>query len=321
MRKLPEKNQIAREDRPLPRLRVAAAALIALSAAVSAQVPPDIAAKTRAAGQTMDPTSGDPYAALFPPSVWDEAIIERDLAYGSDPLHKLDVYRPKAGADKRPVLLFVHGGGFVRGDKHGAFYPDNIPLWAAREGMVGVSINYRLAPGAPWPAGAADLAAAIAWTRANIARYGGDPDRIVLFGHSAGANHVADYVGSRSVQGPEIAAIRGAVLLSPNYPEAPSETPHAYYGEDHAVNSITGTVERLGGGTSVPIFLADAEFDPDPMQATARGLRDGLCKTASGCPRYLQLADHNHFTEGMALGTEDRSLAAPLLQWMERLGS
>lgn len=292
--------------------------MLALSAAAFAQVPPDIAAKTRAAGQTMDPTSGDAYAPLFPPEAWDDAIIERDLAYGSDALQKLDVYRPRAGGDKRPVLLFVHGGGFVRGDKHGAFYPDNITLWAAREGMVGVGINYRLAPGAPWPAGAEDLAAAVAWTRANIARFGGDPERIVLFGHSAGANHVTDYVGSPSVHGPEMMAVRGAVLLSPNYPEAPSDTPHVYYGTDQSLNSIAGAVERLSAGR-VPIFLADAEFDPDPMRATARALRDGLCKTESRCPRYVHLADHNHFTEGMALGTEDRSLAAPLLEWMERL--
>lgn len=299
-------------------LRIIAAGLLALSAAAAAQVPPDIAAKTRAAGQTMDPASGEPYAALFPPAVWTDVNIARDIAYGTDALQKLDVYRPKAAGEKQPVLLFVHGGGFVRGDKHGAFYPDNVTLWAAKEGMVGVGINYRLAPDSPWPAGAKDLAAAIAWTRANIARYGGDPDRIVLFGHSAGANHVADYVGNTSVQGPEIAAIRGAVLLSPNYPQAPSDTPHAYYGSDHSLNSTGGTVKRLGA-SRVPIFLADAEFDPDPMQATARALRDGLCKVPSRCPRYVHLADHNHFTEGMALGTSDRSLAAPLLEWMGRL--
>ncbi len=97
-------------------------------------------------------------------------------AYGSDPLQKLDVFAPDAAQGKKlSVLLFVHGGGFTRGDKHGQFYPDNITLWAAKNGMVGVNIDYRLAPKDPWPAGVNDLTSAIAWTHANIARYGGIP--------------------------------------------------------------------------------------------------------------------------------------------------
>jgi len=297
---------------------VAAAALLSCCVAATAQVPPDIAEKTRAAGQSMDPATGQPYAALFPPSAWEDVTIERDVAYGNDALHKLDIYAPEQPGEKRPVLLFVHGGGFVRGDKHGAFYPDNIPLWAAKEGMVGVTINYRLAPGTPWPGGAQDLAAAIAWTRANVARFGGDPERIVLFGHSAGANHVADYVGNAEAQGAEIAAVKGAVLLSPNYFVEPSDEPHSYYGTDWELNSVAGTVKRLGA-SGVPVFLGDAEFDPDAMLATALGLREGLCATETGCPRYVHLKDHNHFTEGMALGTSDRSLSGPLLEWIAAL--
>ena len=294
-----------------------AIAFLSGSTIALAQVPPEIAASTRSFGQSMDPASGAPYAALFPPEAWEGVTIERDIAYGSDALQKLDVYTPPQGGNRRPVLLFVHGGGFVRGDKDGAFYPDNIPLWAARQGMVGVTSNYRLAPANPWPAGARDLAAAIAWTRANIARYGGDPGRIVLFGHSAGGNHVADYIGNPEVQGAEFGAVRGAILLSPNY-IAPAGEPHAYYGSDRDLNSPAGTVRRLSA-SPVPLFLGDAEFDPDPMLETARALRTGLCELPARCPRYVHLKDHNHFTEGMALGTDDQSLAGPLLEWMAGL--
>lgn len=300
------------------KFRIAAVALLALSSAAAAQVPPDIAAKTRAAGQSMDPATGQPYAALFPPSAWEGVTIERDLTYGSDPLHKLDVYRPDAPGEKRPVLLFVHGGGFVRGDKHGAFYPDNIPLWAAKEGMVGVSINYRLAPDHPWPAGAEDLGASIAWVKANIQRYGGDPGRIILLGHSAGANHVADFVGNPMPGNTDGPAVTGAILLSPNYSPTPPDKSHSYYGAQPAKGTLGDVTARLGSA-SVPVFLADAEFDPDAMHATATALRDGLCKTRTGCPRYVHLADHNHFTEGMALGTADRSLADPLVEWIAAL--
>jgi len=298
---------------------VAAAVLLTASATAMAQVPPDIAEKTRAAGQSMDPrTAGAPYAALFPPSVWEGVSIERDIAYGPDAKHKLDIYTARGDSGPRPVLLFVHGGAFVGGDKHGAFYPDNVTLWAAKQGMVGVGINYRLAPDSPWPAGARDLASAIAWVRANISRYGGDPNRIVLFGHSAGANHVADYVGATSVHGAELAGVRGAILLSPNYPTTPTSTANPYYGTNQAMNSTAGTVERLRA-SPVPIFLGDAEFDPDMMQATAAALREGLCATPERCPRYVHLKDHNHCTEGMSLGTDDQSLSGPLLEWIASL--
>lgn len=299
--------------------RVAAVFSLSCAAAAFAQVPPDIAAATRAAGQTMDPTTGRPYAQLFPPEAWEGVTIERDVAYGPDPLHKLDIFTAPQGGRDLPVLLFVHGGGFTRGDKHGAFYPDNIPLWAARHGMVGVTINHRLAPANAWPAAAEDLAAAIAWTRANIARYGGDPNRIILFGHSSGADHVADYVGNPEVQGEELAAVKGAVLLSPSYPAYPGEPgPHAYYGTEVERNSKAGSVRRLLT-SPVPLFLADAEFDPALMQETARALREGLCEDGARCPRYVHLEDHNHFTEGMALGTADQSLSGPLLEWIEAL--
>ena len=302
----------------MPAKRIAAVLLLCGSAAALAQVPPDIAEQTRAAGQTMDPASGQGYAALFPPSAWEGVDIQRDLAYGTDPLHTLDVYTMRGAGTNRPVLLFVHGGGFTRGDKDGAFHPDNIPLWAAKEGLVGITINYRLAPANPRPAGAQDLAAAIAWARANAERFGGDPDRNFLLGHTAGGNHVADYVGNPSVQGPELASVKGAALLSPNYFAAPGSEAHAYYGVDWDLNSRAGTVRRLTE-SGVPVFLADAEFDPDDMLHTAEALRSGLCATPARCPRYVHLKDHNHFTEGMALGTSDRSLADPLVQWMERL--
>jgi acetyl esterase/lipase len=298
---------------------IAAFVLLSCSAAALAQVPPDLAARIRSLGQTLDPAGSlELYAPMFGPAAWTGIEIERDIAYGSDPLQKLDVYVAEEHGTAAPVVLVVHGGGFTRGDKHGEFQPDNMTLWAARQGMVGVNINYRLAPTNPWPAGAQDLAAAIAWTRANIARYGGDPNRIVLWGHSAGANHVADYVGNSSVQGAERAGVRGAVLLSPNYPQVPGDQPHAYYGTDRDLNSIGGTVRRLRA-SEVPIFLADAQYDPEPMLATARGLREGLCEVPERCPQYLHLADHNHFTEGWAVGTDDQSLTGPLMRWISGL--
>jgi acetyl esterase/lipase len=277
-------------------LIAAACGFAVLAAASSAQVPVNIAEKVRATGQAMDPTIGQLYAPMFPKEAWAGVSIQRDIAYGSDSLQKLDVFTPDGAKGKKlPVLLFVHGGGFTRGDKHGDFYPDNITLWAAKNGMVGVNIDYRLAPKDPWPAGVKDLALAIAWTKANIVLYGGDPDRIVLFGHSAGANHVADYAAHPEVRGAE-----------------------AYYGEDADLGSASGQIPRLIA-SPYPLFYGYAEFDPQPMKATATALIEGVCQTRSRCPRSLELKDSNHFSEGMAVGTPDQQLTGPLLQWIKGL--
>ena len=95
--------------------------------------------------------------------------------------------------------MFVHGGGFVRGDKHipGSPQYDLVGAWAVRHGYVGVTMTYRLAPGHVWPAGAEDVAAAVGWLQRNIAAYGGDPGKIVVAGNSAGAVHVASYVAGQ----------------------------------------------------------------------------------------------------------------------------
>ena len=301
------------------RLMVAVCGFAVLATAASAQVPPEIAAKVRAAGQAMDPSVGSLYAPLFPKEPWPGLTQQLNIAYGSDPLQKLDVYAPEGAQGKKlPVLLFVHGGGFTRGTAHGDFYPQNIPEWAAKNGMVGISIDYRLAPKDPWPAGAKDLASAIAWTKANIAKFGGDPNRIVLFGHSAGANHVADYAAHPEVRGAEGSSVKGVVMVSPAYSLAPAARPNAYYGQDADLGSASGQITRLTA-SPYPLFYGYAEFDPAPMRATAAALIEGICKTPNRCPKSVDLKDSNHFSEGMALGTSDQQLAGPLLVWIKAL--
>jgi triacylglycerol lipase len=296
---------------------IAAAGLLATAGAASAQVPPEIAAKVRAAGHAMDPKAGADYAKMFGPDFWKGVTITRDVAYGADPLQKLDLYVPQTKGANRPVLLFVHGGGFTRGDKHGPFYPDNITAWAAKHGMVGVNIDYRLAPKNPWPAAAKDVGSAIAWVHANIARYGGDPERIVLWGHSAGANDVADYVAHSELQGPEAAYVKGAIMLSPFYAVDPGPAPkHAYYGSDRALQSAATVIAGFER-SHIPLFFADSEFDPQPFQAFVETARGTLCEVPARCPAYVHLLDRNQFTEGMSVGTSDVTLTNAIERWMK----
>jgi acetyl esterase/lipase len=126
--------------------------------------------------------------------------IERDIAYGSDPAQRLDLYRP-AQAANAPILLMVHGGGWMRGDKGANRVVDNKVVHWIPKGFILVSADYRMVPQVGPLDEADDIAKALAFVQANARDWGGDPARIVLMGHSAGAHLVALLAAS-----PEIVA-------------------------------------------------------------------------------------------------------------------
>lgn len=162
--------------------------------AVPSQVPDTIAAELLRIGRIVAPA---PTEALYAPLSEQVPLTgigtQRDIPYGPDARHLLDVFAPEPAQGGRPILVFVHGGAFIRGDRRVGDSPfnDNIAVWAVRHGMVGINITYRLAPGHPWPAAQHDLRQALQWLGEHAAEWGGDARRIVLMGHSAGAAHVA----------------------------------------------------------------------------------------------------------------------------------
>ena len=114
----------------------------------------------------------------------------RDLPYANGhERHVLDVYRLAAGCANAPVLLQIHGGGWVLGNKHEQALPLVYHL-AARDWVV-VTPNYRLSPGARFPDHLVDCKRALAWIRENIAKYGGDPSFVAVTGGSAGGHLTA----------------------------------------------------------------------------------------------------------------------------------
>ncbi len=114
-------------------------------------------------------------------------LAARGVAYGADPRQRLNIWRPTTGAKNAPVLVFFFGGSWKMGARD--FY-DFYGRVLSAQGFVVVIPDYRLTPQVRFPAFVEDGAAAVAWTRSNIAQYGGDPNRISLSGHSAGA-HIA----------------------------------------------------------------------------------------------------------------------------------
>jgi triacylglycerol lipase len=284
-------------------------------------MPPDIAAELRAIGARIEPVrTGELYAPLQPKEPYAWLSVTRDLAYGSHARNTLDVFTsPTPGAGK-PVVVFVHGGGFARGAKHtpGSPFYDNIGLWAVGYGLLGVTVNYRLAPEHTWPSGIEDMAAIVTWLETNIARYGGDPSKIFFWGHSAGAAHVADYLAS-AANATRDAGVAGAILTSGFY-DLGSEVSvwQAYYGADVSSyaerSSLPGLLE-----TTVPLLVTDAELD-DPVNFQAQAEKLTAARAAAGKPvEHLRLPGHSHISETYAVGTSDRSLSGPVLAFIRRL--
>jgi arylformamidase len=136
--------------------------------------------------QGLDDGAGDIGRFTLPPNV----RVERDVAYGTDPKQRFDVYIP-AKASHAPVMFLVHGGGWRIGDKAGRAVVENKVRHWTGAGFIVISTNYRLLPAADPITQAEDVARAVAFAQGRLAGWGGDPDRMVLVGHSAGAHLVA----------------------------------------------------------------------------------------------------------------------------------
>lgn len=252
------------------------------------------------------------FAPLHRKRAYQAPKTERDLVYGPHERHRLDIHTV-GDANSRPVLLFVHGGGFIGGDKSipGMPYYDHLGGWAVEHGMVGVTMTYRLAPDHQWPAGADDVAGAVAWIREHISDYGGDPARIVLMGHSAGATHVASCL-SRGEEG-----VAAAVLLSGIYdlPDGqPAERLAAYFGDDP---DRYGERSPLPGllASPVPMLFGVAEWDGPSFHHQATKVIEAFLAERSAMAPFVWVQGHNHISEILSFGIDD-TLSAPLHRFL-----
>ena len=118
-----------------------------------------------------------------------ERVKNIQYAPGAGRRHRLDVWRPRSGAHRAPVLLQLHGGAWMVGDKGQQALP--LMLHLAAEGWVCVAANYRLSPRVSFPDHLLDCKLALRWIREHIGEYGGDPDFVVVTGGSAGGHLAA----------------------------------------------------------------------------------------------------------------------------------
>lgn len=175
--------------------------------------------------------------------------VARDIAY-AEPRNErqlLDVYSPAEGAN-HPVVVWVHGGGWMRGSKAEV---DHKPAAFVEKSFVFVPVNYRFIPHVTMDVIVRDVAKAVGWVHANIARHGGDPKRIFLMGHSAGAQLAALLAtDSRYIEAEGVprSSIKGCVPVDGDTYDVPLEvaTATARRKREHQPPPKMGHTEKFG---------------------------------------------------------------------------
>jgi len=178
--------------------------------------------------------------------------VARDISFGEGARRKLDVYAPSRRGDVLPVLVFIYGGSWNSGSKDDYEF---LGTALAAQGFVTVLPDYRLVPEVRFPGFLEDCAGAVRWVSDHVSTYGGDPRRVVLVGHSAGAYNAimlalaGDYLRSVSV---DVSILRGAVGLAGPYDFLPFDV--------HATRNAFGEAEdaRL----TQPVHFARADAPP-----------------------------------------------------------
>ena len=251
--------------------------------------------------------------------------ITKDVAYGPDARHRIDIFQADEGRTGVPVVVYLHGGAYVRGDRN--ISPEvysNITTYFARQGVLAINGTYRLAPAATWPAAAEDVGQIVKWVKDNAAAYGGDPSRLYLIGHSAGATHVATYAFMKNLQGQTGHGLAGIVLMSGRYffdphPDDPNlKNFQAYFGSDPTAYPKQSPINYVKDGPRIPVFVVVAEYDNPDLDTQGAMLLSALCQRDRACPRFLRMERHNHLSMTFQFNTKDELLGREILEFIAR---
>lgn len=263
----------------------------------------------------------DAYAPLLAAASNGGIDVARNLSYGPHERQVMDIFRP-ANCRHAGVLVFVHGGAFVRGDKQTSteIY-GNVLYWFARRGYVGVNIEYRLAPEATFPAGADDVALAMAWLHEHAVDYGGSAEKLFLVGHSAGGTHVASYafdptLGYLGKYTAGIALISARLRAEVSNENPNAEGVRAYFGSDPALYEARSPVNHAGCN-DIPTFVVTAEFENPLLDVYGLEFAYKLSLSRRRAPRYLRLMRHNHMSIVAHFNSGEDILGCELLDFFE----
>lgn len=213
-----------------------------------------------------------------------EYAHELHISYGDHPRQVLDLYLPR-GPRAVPTLVFLHGGAFRVGEPGSVGYHGRPYLGA---GAIFASMGYRLAPDARFPDSCDDVEAGLEWLWANVAERGGDPDRIYLSGHSAGAMLAAS-VGLRPRKQAMPDLVKGLVLISGMYDFTDQPSDIVNQQSPRYVARLTEAVERVPDHT----IVVAGEKDFPPAVSGAHAMLEALQAKGASAELFIEPgADH-----------------------------
>ncbi len=235
-----------------------------------------------------------------------------------DSRDKLDLYLPE-GRRGFPVLLWLHGGALMHGDKEGSAH---VGRRFAAAGIGTVVINYRLSPHVMHPAHIQDVAKAFAWIKQHIAEYGGNPNAIFVAGHSAGAYLSAlltldeRYLATRQLQP---SSIRGIVPVS-GFFYVERVAPHrskSVWGEDPAKWPEASPARYVRSNTP-PVLFIYADGDEEWRREQNEHMAAALKRIGHPDVAIRQIKDRNHSTIFSQIGEGDE-VSTLMLEFIARL--
>lgn len=251
-----------------------------------------------------------------------------DIAYGADPLQHLDFWRAK-GSDA-PLVIFVHGGGWKRGDKSNATGGAKVSHYLAA-GYAFASVNYRLVPAATVEQQAQDVADAVATLRGQSTKLGFDASRIVLMGHSAGA-HLVALVGTDpryfAKAGMKSDAVRGVIPLDGAAYDVPRQiadggklmhdTYVQAFGSDPARQKALSPTFQVAAPNAPDFLILHIARDDGTAQSTALG----AALRAAGTPAEVKAVEgkglRGHMEINRKLGDADYPATALVDAYLKR---
>lgn len=238
--------------------------------------------------------------------------VHRDLFYteAKDKLQSLDVYSPPEGKD-HPVIVWIHGGGWSKGDKASL---QQKPQAFVDKGFVLVSVNYRLVPAVTVKDIMADLAQSVRWVRDHAAEHRGDPNSLIIMGHSAGA-HLAALLCTDDrylkAAGVPMTSLKGCVPLDVSAYDIPkrihdvddgiSKTFKTIFGTEEVAQREVSPVQHIAKDKHIPPFLILHVASRDDTKAQAHWLASKLSE-ASIAARVVAAEGKTHGTISSDLG-------------------
>lgn len=214
------------------------------------------------------------FNALAPPDAGGRRV-GTDLAFGPGRRQRLDVYAPE-GVGPRPVIVFFYGGSWASGSKDDYAFAGAA---FASQGFVTVIPDYRLVPEVRFPGFIEDCAAAMRWVADNVAQYGGDPARVVLVGHSAGAyNAMMLALDARYLRdaGFDAARLRGVAGLAGPYDFLPFDVDATRNAFGHAPDATLTQPVNFARADAPPALLLWGDADTTVGPRNLRGLEQAL---------------------------------------------